>query len=61
MPGVKSFVSAANIPSDGVNSVSGTISTSEGVTNEEIFSSGRINYSGQAIGLIVADSYEHAR
>ena len=52
MPGVVDFVEAADIP--GVNSWK-----PYGVT-EEIFSSGRVNYAGQSIGLIIAETREIA-
>jgi len=54
MPGFEAFVSAKDIvgENDAFNLIPGT---------EEIFSSGRILYAGQAIGLVLADSYEHAQ
>ncbi len=58
MPGVVAYYGASDIP--GVNSVTGQIETGPGVINEEIFSSGAIYYCGQPIGMIVADTYEHA-
>ncbi len=61
MPGVKAFISASDIPEGGINGVTGTIESGQGITNEEIFSTGRIHYAGQAVGLIVADTYEHAK
>ena len=60
-PGVVSFVSASDIP--GVNSVWGDLERQPKPKsrNEEIFCSGHVYYAGQAIGVIVAESYELAR
>jgi len=54
MPGVEAFISAEDIA--GVNNAS---NGKNGV--DEIFSTGRIHYAGQPIGLILADTYEHAQ
>ena len=59
MPGVVAYFGYADIP--GINSVTGQIESGEGVTNEEIFSAGRLHYAGQPVGVIVADTYEHAK
>jgi xanthine dehydrogenase/oxidase len=53
MPGVVSYVDYKDIP--GRNSAI----QDEGF-NEELFSSGKVNYAGQAIGLIVANTFEEA-
>lgn len=53
MPGVIDFVDQNDI--DGLNSVDGVSEV------EPLFSTGRIEYAGQAIGLIIADTFEHAR
>ena len=52
MPGVVDFVTAADVP--GMNSVDGQHEI------EPIFATGEISFAGQAVGLIVADSYVHA-
>eukprot|EP00095_Tigriopus_kingsejongensis_P005797 maker-scaffold88_size394946-snap-gene-2.26 protein:Tk05797 transcript:maker-scaffold88_size394946-snap-gene-2.26-mRNA-1 annotation:"hypothetical protein DAPPUDRAFT_313254" len=53
MPGVVGYVDHTDIP--GLNSTDGLEET------DVIFTPGSVSYAGQAIGLIVADSYEHAR
>jgi len=55
MPGVEGFIGVNDIP--GNNSLPAYTAPMGG----EIFSSGRIDYAGQPLGLILADSYEHAR
>ena len=52
MPGVVEFVDASDIP--GMNSADGYFD------REPIFASDAIGFAGQALGLIVADTYEHA-
>ena len=52
MPGVIEFVDASDIP--GMNSADGYFD------REPIFASDAIGFAGQALGLVVADSYEHA-
>lgn len=52
MPGVVNFVDAADIP--GINC------WKPYGPNEEIFSSGKVNYAGQSIGLIIAETREIA-
>lgn len=61
MPGVVAFINHENIP--GLNSVFGgkKIHSEANTLDEEIFSSGHIYCSGQAIGLMVADTIEQAR
>lgn len=59
MPGVQAYVDASDVP--GINNVAGAVADEDEVGNDEIFSSGRINFAGQPIGLIVADTFEHAR
>ncbi|XP_043234925.1 indole-3-acetaldehyde oxidase-like [Amphibalanus amphitrite] len=54
VPGVAGYVSAADIA--GVNNI-----CSYGDTVEELFTSGQVLYYGQAVGLIVADTYSAAR
>ncbi|XP_067656038.1 uncharacterized protein [Haliotis asinina] len=49
-PGVLKYISAADIPTGGVNNF--REATAAGV--EELFCSGRVEYSGQPIGIIVA-------
>jgi len=53
MPGVEAFISAKDIVGEN------NLSLLE--AREEVFSSGHIFYAGQAIGLILADTYEHAQ
>ena len=53
MPGVHSFVNHADIP--GMNTVDGNQVT------EPLFAINRSEYAGQAVGLILADTFEHAR
>ena len=50
MPGVVDFLTAANIPSKGVNSFN------DG-EKEEVFCSGEVLYAGQAVGLIIAGDF----
>ncbi len=59
MTGVIDYVSAADIP--GLNSVWGYEETRPDSITEEIFSTGQLYYAGQPIGLIIADTYEHAK
>jgi len=59
MTGVQAFVNFSDIP--GVNSVTDLGLIQGDIVQEEIFSSGKIHYAGQALGLILADTYEHAR
>ena len=61
LPGVASFVDYHDIP--GVNSVWGDADRKPKPksVNEEIFTSGHVYYAGQAIGVMVADTYEQAR
>ncbi len=61
MTGVVGFVDASNIPPGGLNSVTGVVEDAENEITEEIFSSGHLYYAGQSVGLVVADTYEHAR
>ena len=52
MPGVVDYVNAADIPN--INSI-------DGVLPVQIFAETRSYYAGQPVGLIIADTYEHAR
>ncbi|TRY76734.1 hypothetical protein TCAL_11871 [Tigriopus californicus] len=54
MPGVVEFVNFEDIP--GRNSTNGT-----GTPEEKLFTDGKVYYAGQAIGLILAETYEQAR
>ena len=60
MQGVVDFVDATDVP--GVNYITGKETVlNPGHVNEEIFTTGRSRYAGQAVGLIVADTFENAR
>ncbi|XP_025084733.1 xanthine dehydrogenase-like [Pomacea canaliculata] len=56
MPGVYKFIQASDIPAGGINNFSPLAST-----HEEFLSSGRVEYAGQPIGIIVADDPLTAR
>ncbi|XP_025084732.1 xanthine dehydrogenase-like [Pomacea canaliculata] len=55
LPGVLKFIQASDFPAGGKNSFS-----LFGPTPEEILSSGRVEYAGQPIGIIVADDPQMA-
>lgn len=59
MPGVLAFYDHTSIP--GLNSTTGNVTLPSGASvNEEIFITKHSYYAGQAVGIIVADTYEHA-
>ncbi|KAL9979239.1 hypothetical protein ACROYT_G016871 [Oculina patagonica] len=57
LPGVLRFITVKDIPKGGINNF---VPTSFGFAAEEIFSSGNIEYAGQALGVIIADTQRHA-
>ena len=58
MPGVIDFVTEEDIP--GVNNCDIHLSLPESLY-EPVFTSSKVNYNGQAVGLMVADTLQHAR
>ncbi len=63
MSGVVAWVSASDVP--GVNSVTGYPTPQPPdrpyAVLEEIFATDRSHYAGQAVGLVVADTRDHAK
>ncbi|KAL8561663.1 hypothetical protein ACOMHN_001395 [Nucella lapillus] len=55
MPGVERFISASNIPEGGINNAYANYTVFT-LPEEEVFCSGTVEYAGQAVGMILAET-----
>ncbi|XP_076459984.1 uncharacterized protein LOC143293041 [Babylonia areolata] len=59
MPGVERFISASDIPEGGINNAYANYQTFP-LPLEEVFCSGKVEYAGQAVGMILAETQVQA-